>query len=113
MYEKRSDLAQKCTHERGKNSSDFIFAHFAPNRIMDFAEYQKKIKLATNLLTVVLLIVVVILETSLRFVAISHNCTFNDTDYVAHKMLVHTNNSEFTLRMLDNWVMLSCLNVFY
>ena len=69
---------------------------------MDFAEHQKKIKLATNLLTVVLLIVVVILEASLRFVAISHNCTFNDTDYVAHKMLVHTNNSEFTLRMLNN-----------
>ena len=86
----------------GKNSSDFIFAHFAPNRIMEFAEYQKKIKLVTNLLTVALLIVVVILEASLRFVAISHNCTFNDTDYVAHKMLVHTNNSEFTFRMLNN-----------
>ena len=69
---------------------------------MDFAEYQKKIKLATNLLTVVLLIVVVILEASLRFVAISHNCTFYATDYVAHKMLVHTNNSKFTLRMLNN-----------
>ena len=40
---------------------------------MDFAEYQKKIKLATNLLTVVRLIVVVVLEASLRFVAISHN----------------------------------------
>ena len=69
---------------------------------MDFAEYQKKIKLAAYLLTVVLLIVVVILEASLRFVAISHNCTFNATDYVAHKMLFHTNNSEFTLRMLNN-----------
>ena len=69
---------------------------------MDFAEYQRKIKLATNLLTVVLLIVVVILEASLRFVAISHNSTFNATNYVAHKMLVHTNNSEFTLRMLNN-----------
>ena len=102
MYEKRSDLAQKCTHERAKTVQIFIFAHFAPNRIMDFAEYQKKIKLATNLLTVVLLIVVVIWEASLRFVAISHNCTFNDTDYVAHKMVVHTNNSDFTLRMLNN-----------
>ena len=69
---------------------------------MDFAKYQRKIKLATNLLTVVLLTVVVILEASLRFVAISHNCTFNATDYVAHKMLVHTNKSEFTLRMLNN-----------
>ena len=69
---------------------------------MDFAEYQKKVKLATNLLTVVLLIVVVILEASLRFVAILHNCTFNATDYVEHKMLVHTNNSEFSLRMLNN-----------
>ena len=69
---------------------------------MDFVEYQRKIKLATNLLTVVLLIVVVILEASLRFLAISHNCTFNEADYVAHKMLVHTNNSEFTLRMLNN-----------
>ena len=69
---------------------------------MDFAEYQTKIKLATNLLTVVLLIVVVILEASLRFVAISHNFTFNATEYVAHKMLVQTNNSEFTLRMLNN-----------
>ena len=86
----------------GKNSSDFIFAHFTPNPIMDFAEYQRKIKLATNLLTVVLLIVVLILEASLRFLAISHNCTFNDTDDVAHKMLVHTNNSEFTLHMLNN-----------
>ena len=65
---------------------------------MDFAENQRKIKLATNLLTVVLLI----LEALLRFVAISHNRTFNATDYVAHKMLVHTNNSEFTLRMLNN-----------
>ena len=61
---------------------------------MDFAEYQRKIKLATNLVTVVLL------EASLRFVAISHNCTFNATDYVAHKMLVHTNKFGFTLRML-------------
>ena len=69
---------------------------------MDFAANQRKIKLATNLLTVVLLIVVVVLEASLRFVAISHNCTFNATDYVAHKMLVHTNNSELTLRMLNN-----------
>ena len=69
---------------------------------MDFAEYQRKIKLARNLLMVVLLIVVVILEASLRFVAISDNCTFNATDYVARKMLVHTNNSEFTLRMLNN-----------
>ena len=69
---------------------------------MDFAEYQRKIKLATNLLTVVLLIVVVVLEASLRFVAISHNCTFNATDYVAHRMLVHTNNIESTLRMLNN-----------
>ena len=94
MYEKRSDLAQKCTHERAKTVQIFIFAHFA--------EYQKKIKLATNLLTVVLLIVVVILEASLRFVAISHNSTFDDTDYVAHKMVVHTNNSDFTLRMLNN-----------
>ena len=69
---------------------------------MDFAEYQRKIKLATNLLTVVLLIVVVILEASLRFVAISHNCPINATDNVAHKMLVHTNNSEFILRILNN-----------
>ena len=69
---------------------------------MDFAEYQRKIKLATNLLTAVLLIVVVVLGASLRFVAISHNRTFNATDYVAHKMLVHTNNSELTLRMLNN-----------
>ena len=68
---------------------------------MEFAEYQKKIKLVTNLLTVVLLIVVVILA-SLRCAAISHNCTFNATDYVAHKMFVGTNNSEFTLRMLNN-----------
>ena len=30
------------------------------------------------------------------------NCSFNATDYVAHKMLVHTNNSEFTLRVLNN-----------
>ena len=69
---------------------------------MDFAEYQRKIKLATNLLTVVLLILVEILEASFGFVAISHSCTLNTTDYVAHKMLVHTNNSEFTLRMLNN-----------
>ena len=69
---------------------------------MDFAENQRKIKLATNLVTVVLLFMVVILEASLRFVAISHNCTINATDSVAHKMLVHTNNSEFTLRMLNN-----------
>ena len=69
---------------------------------MEFAEYQTKIKLATNLLTVVVLIVVVILEDSLHLVAISHNCTFNATDYVAHKMLVHTNNSQFTLSMLNN-----------
>ena len=47
---------------------------------MEFAECQKKIKLVTNLLTVVLLIVVVILEASLRFVAISHNWTLDATD---------------------------------
>ena len=71
---------------------------------MEFAEYQKT-KLATNLFTVVLLIVVVILEASLRFVGISHNCTFYATDYVAHKMLVHSNNSKFTLRMLSHALM--------
>jgi hypothetical protein len=69
---------------------------------MDFVEYQKRIKLVTALLTVILLIVVVVLEASLRFVAISHNCTFNTTDFFAHKIAVHSNQSEFSLRILDN-----------
>jgi len=69
---------------------------------MDYVEYQKRIKLVTALLTVILLIVIVVLEASLRLVAISHNCTFNTTDFIAHKIAVHSNRSEFSLRILDN-----------
>ena len=69
---------------------------------MDYVEYQKRIKLVTALLTVILLIVIVVLEASLRLVAISHNCTSNTTDFIAHKIAVHSNRSEFSLRILDN-----------
>ena len=69
---------------------------------MDCVEYQKRIMLVIALLTVILLIVVVVLEVSLRLVAISHNCTFNKTDFSAHKIAVHSNRSEFSLRILDN-----------
>ena len=69
---------------------------------MNFIEYQKRIKLATGVLTVLLLYAVVILEASLRFVAISHNCTFNTTDFIAHKVAVHSKRSEFSLRILDD-----------
>ena len=69
---------------------------------MDYVEYQKRIKLVTALLTVILLIVIVVLEASLRLVAISHNYTFNTTDFIAHKIAVHSNRSEFSLRILDN-----------
>ena len=73
---------------------------------MDYVEYQKRIKLVTALLTVILLIVIVVLEAPLRLVAISHNCTFNTTDCNAHKIAVHSNRSEFSLQILDN---LECL----
>ena len=69
---------------------------------LDFVEYQKRIKLLIALLTVILFIAVVVLEASLRFVAISHNCTFNTTDFIAHKIAVHSNQSEFSLRILDH-----------
>ena len=69
---------------------------------MDFVEYQKRIKLVTGLLTVLLLFVVVVLEASLRFVAISHNCTFSTIEFIAHKVAVHSNRSEFSLRILDD-----------
>ena len=69
---------------------------------MDYAEHRNRNKLTTNLLTVGILIVVLHLVACLRFAAISHNCTFNTTNYVAHEMLVHTNSSGLTLWMLQN-----------
>ena len=69
---------------------------------MDSIEYQKRIKLATGLLTAVLLIVIISLEAALRLVAISHNSALNTTDFIAHRIAVHSNQSEFSLRILDN-----------
>ena len=69
---------------------------------MESIEYQKRIKLATGLLTAVLLIVIISVEAALRLVAISHTCTLNTTDFIAHRIALHYNQSEFSLRILDN-----------
>ena len=64
---------------------------------MDYIEYQKRKKSATGLLIIVPFSVFIVLEASLRLVAIAHKGTLDTVDLIAH-----SNRGELRLRTLEN-----------